>query len=86
MTTESSIRRKAARCGYVVRKSREWKYVPRPDNHGDYMLIEANRNRIVLGEKFDATLDDIETELKLLDWADGGGVMRVEKTETAAPF
>lgn len=66
MTTESSIRRKAARRGYVVRKSRAWKCAPRSDNHGDYMLIEASRNRIVLGKRFDATLDD-----NLHDWTDG---------------
>jgi hypothetical protein len=47
--------------GYVVRKSRQRKCVPNSNNFGDYMLIDAYRNLIVLGEKFDATLQDIKT-------------------------
>jgi hypothetical protein len=30
------------------------------DDFGGYMLLEANRNLVVLGERYDATLDDIE--------------------------
>jgi hypothetical protein len=34
--------------------------VPNLDNHGRYMLIENDRNFIVLGDRYDATLEDIE--------------------------
>ena len=37
---ENRVRRLARRRGYVVRKSREWKYVPTLENHGEYMLID----------------------------------------------
>jgi hypothetical protein len=57
---ERRIRRLAGRHGYAVRKSRERKHVPHSNNFGGYMLIESNRNFVVLGERFDATLEDIE--------------------------
>lgn len=56
---ESRIRRLARRHGYYVRKSRQWKHVPHPDNHGEYMLLDADSSIPVLGWRFDATLDDI---------------------------
>jgi hypothetical protein len=61
MSKESAVRRKAIQRGYVVSKSRQRKCVPNSNNFGDYMLIDAYRNLIVLGEKFDATLQDIKT-------------------------
>jgi hypothetical protein len=57
---ESRVRRLARHYGYAVRKSRAWKGVPRSDNHGEYMLINPIRNTVVLGESFNATLNDIE--------------------------
>lgn len=57
---ERRIHYLARRNGYVVRKSRARKYVPKFTDCGRYMLLEANRWRVVLGERFDATLDDIE--------------------------
>ncbi len=57
---ENNIRRLARRSGYVIRKSREWKHVPHSNNYGQYMVIEAYRNIVALGERFDASLDDIE--------------------------
>lgn len=60
-TQESRIRRLARRHGYLVRKSRARKYVPTMNDFGEYMLIEPNRNLVVLGERFNASLDDIET-------------------------
>ena len=33
------------------------------DNLGQLMLVDAERNQIVFGERFDATLDDIEKYL-----------------------
>ncbi len=44
----------------MIRKSREWKHVPHSNNYGQYMVIEAYRNIVALGERFDASLDDIE--------------------------
>ena len=53
---ESTVRARANRAGYVMRKSRSMTSL---DNRGEYMLIEANHNLIVLGQRFDATLGDI---------------------------
>jgi len=58
---ERRVRRLARRHGYLVRKSRGREYVPHSNDFGEYMLIEPNRNIVVLGERFNATLDDIET-------------------------
>jgi hypothetical protein len=60
---ESSVRRHAQRRGYLVRKSRQRKFVPNLNNRGEYMLIEARRNLVVLGEQFNATLEDIAAYL-----------------------
>jgi hypothetical protein len=60
MTTESSVRRKALRCGFFIHKSRARKHVPHGYNYGKYMLLNIRTSFVVLGEKFDATLDDIE--------------------------
>jgi molybdenum-dependent DNA-binding transcriptional regulator ModE len=61
---EGSIRRKARRLGYSVRKSREWKHVPHANNLGGYMLIENDTGCAVLGYQYEATLGDIEAYLK----------------------
>ncbi len=53
---ESRIRHLARRHGYFIKKSRKATSV---DNCGEYMLVEVNCNRIVVGERFDATLEDI---------------------------
>jgi hypothetical protein len=59
--SESRIRREAKRQGYAVRKSRT------RNVHGndlaEFMLIEVNRNCCVLGERFDASLEDIQNYL-----------------------
>ena len=60
---ESAVRSRARRMGYLLRKSRQRTNVPNADNHGEYMLVEANRNFVVLGGRFDATLQDISTFL-----------------------
>lgn len=57
---EDRVRRLARRHGYRLHKSRQWKDVPNLDNFGEYMLIDADRNGIVLGSRFDATLEEIE--------------------------
>lgn len=55
--TAQTVRRRAKRLGYVVRKSRE-RYL-HSDNRGQYMLIDAHRNSVVLGVRFDATPNEI---------------------------
>jgi hypothetical protein len=57
---ENRIRRLARKHGYVLRKSRGRKYVPHSNDFGEYLLIEPYHNRVVLGERFNATLDDIQ--------------------------
>jgi hypothetical protein len=59
---ESRVRRKAGRRGYTVNKSRQGLHC---DNHGAFMLADYN-NHIVLGDRFDATLDEIESYLSEL--------------------
>jgi len=57
---ENRIRKLARRRGYSVHKSR------RPvslNNHDEFRLVDADRNVIVLGEHFDATLQDVEAYL-----------------------
>lgn len=58
MMNESTVRAEATRQGYRVKKSRQRNHVPNVDNHGDFMLLD-NRNCVVLGDRFDATLDQI---------------------------
>ena len=58
MRSETSVRHRAKRLGYCVIKSRQRK--PNIDNHGYYRLIDANNNWVVLGERFDARLEDID--------------------------
>jgi hypothetical protein len=59
MPSEATIRRRAKRLGYYVSKSREWKHAPHANNRVRYMLINSNR-WIVLGMRFDASLQDID--------------------------
>jgi hypothetical protein len=66
---EASIRKLARKHGYQLHKSREWKNVPHGNNFGNYMLVELDQNAVVLGARFDATLDDIERFLR--ETADG---------------
>jgi hypothetical protein len=57
---ENRVRRLAARLGYRVEVSR----VPLgTDNQGKFQLIELDRHMVVLGERFDASLADIEAYL-----------------------
>ncbi len=54
---ENRIRRLARSRGYVICKSRARKYLHGNDR-GAYMLMNV-RNIVVLGERFDVSLDDI---------------------------
>ena len=57
---EARVRSLARRNGYSVHRSRQRGNVPNIDNHGEFKLVDAFQNVIVLGERFDATLDEIE--------------------------
>jgi hypothetical protein len=60
-TREARIRRALARLGYALQKSRArlWNL----DDQGGYRVIKPNRNFIVVGARFEWTLDDIEAWL-----------------------
>jgi hypothetical protein len=55
--TESTLRGRAKRAGYVVHKSRRAQSL---DNWGDNMLVDARTNFVVLGWRFNATLEEID--------------------------
>lgn len=57
----SAVRRLAQRHGYMIQKSRGALSL---DNFGDYMLVEVSRNVVVLGGRYDATLEDVHSWLK----------------------
>ncbi len=58
--SESAVRRLARKSGYLVRKSRA---AESADQLGEFQLVEAERNMVVLGGRFDATLHDISAFL-----------------------
>jgi hypothetical protein len=60
-TQEHRIRRLARRQGYTVRKSRAGLS---GDNLGEYALVNSYYNIVVLGWRFDATLEQIEAFLR----------------------
>jgi hypothetical protein len=59
--SESTVRKYAKRRGYGVSKSRD--RTQHMDNFGEYMLVNLN-NCVVLGGKFDASLNEIMAYLK----------------------
>jgi hypothetical protein len=62
--TDSNIAREArlqllaSRQGLAARKS--YGCMPNPDGHGDYLIIDLDRNWIVAGEGFNLELDEVE--------------------------
>lgn len=58
---EDRARRRLAREGYLLRKdrARSWNV----DHQGGYMIVEADRNLIVAGERWNLTLEDVEAWL-----------------------
>ncbi len=56
---ESRIRRALASQGYQLRKSR-LRGGESVNDRGGYMILDAGRNRIEAGEKFDLSLADVE--------------------------
>jgi hypothetical protein len=60
---EARARRAARRVGLVARKSRRAITL---DNHGFFMLLDAERNFVVLGERFDLKPDEVVEYCKTL--------------------
>ena len=63
-TREDRCRRQAAhfgRFGFRVRKDRAHTYSV--DHQGGYMVIDADTNGVVAGERFDLSLDELEVFL-----------------------
>ncbi len=57
-TRESRLRRSLAKHGMILRKSRSRTWTV--DNHQGYMIVDADRNAVVAGGRFDLSLDDVE--------------------------
>jgi hypothetical protein len=55
---EARLRRRARRYGLVLRKDRARSF--NADHFGGYMLIDADRNVIVRGERYELDLADVE--------------------------
>jgi hypothetical protein len=62
---ESTLRARAKARGYYICKSRErsthW------NNQGEYQLVEAHRNMVVLGVHYDASLPEIASFLSKIE-------------------
>jgi hypothetical protein len=66
-TEENRIRKLAQRKGYLVHKSRQRNNVPHMDNFGDYMLVDRYTKFCVMGDRYNASLADIEAYLTDLE-------------------
>ncbi len=56
---ENSARRKLARQGYLLRKSRAQS--TSINDYGGYMIVDARTSTIEAGERFDLSLEDVES-------------------------
>ncbi len=59
---EARLRRRAARHGLTIRKSRR-RGAFHANGFGGYMIIDASTNGVVGGARFDLDLDDVERSL-----------------------
>ena len=57
LTNESILRARARKLGYSIHKSRS--RTINEDNLGKYALVKEHDNSVVLGERFDAALEEI---------------------------
>jgi hypothetical protein len=62
-TRENRLRCEAAHFGIRMMKSRGALSL---DNHGGFMLLNAGRNAVVIGSRFNADLDEVEAFLAKL--------------------
>ncbi len=56
---EQRIRRLLDNQGYILRKSRRRGW-PTPDDHGQYMILDARSNIPAVGWRYDLDLDEVE--------------------------
>lgn len=56
-TNETTLRARARKLGYAIHKSRLRSI--NEDNLGKYALVKEDSKRVILGERFDASLDEI---------------------------
>jgi hypothetical protein len=54
---ESAVRTRARKLGYAIHKSRSRSI--HEDNLGKFALVKEDSNYVVLGERFDASLEEI---------------------------
>jgi hypothetical protein len=57
LTNESTLRARARKLGYSIHKSRSRSI--NEDNLGKYALVKDDNKSVVLGERFDASLEEI---------------------------
>jgi hypothetical protein len=57
LTNESTLRARARKLGYSIHKSRSRSV--NEDNLGKYALVKNDSKNVVLGERFDASLEEI---------------------------
>jgi hypothetical protein len=57
LTNESTLRARARKLGYSIHKSRSRSI--NEDNLGKYALVRNDSRNVVLGERFDASLEEI---------------------------
>jgi hypothetical protein len=57
LTNESTLRARARRLGYSIHKSRLRSISE--DNLGKFALVNEDSKNVVLGERFDASLEEI---------------------------
>jgi hypothetical protein len=55
--SESAVRARAETRGYSIHKSRDRSI--HGNNLGEYMLVDAERNAVILGDRYNASLDEI---------------------------
>lgn len=59
---EIKLRRWATRLGLTLHKSKKRNWTI--DDYGGYMIVDPYFNRIEAGQKFDLTLDEVESFLR----------------------
>jgi hypothetical protein len=62
LTNESTLRARARKLGYSIHKSRSRSI--NEDNLGKYALVREDSKSVVLGERFDASLEEIAEYLR----------------------
>ena len=63
MAAESTIRSRARRQGYTIKKDRS--RTENLDHRGGYMIIITRTNSIVAGNRYDLSLADVEDFLRV---------------------